>query len=256
MESENELKSIFFIGTFLMLFLAFGLLFLVLFYQRHLAKIKKKEAELLLKTALKSEKKERKRIAKDLHDAIQSDLNAIRNYVLLFAKKNTHTDAPELLEAIQISLAQTIENTRLISYQLMPPLLETAGFNLALRDYFEQLSASSGKRFELDMNLADTLVSDAVSYELFRVVQELTSNMLKYGAITTCIARLTYTPRGTCLELIDDGLSFDFKTAYKQTKGAGLQNIQSRLKSIAAELEQDTIATGNHFKIYLDPTYD
>lgn len=57
MEGENELKSIIFIGTFLMLFLAFGLLFMVLFYQRHLAKIKKKEAELLLKTALKSEKK-------------------------------------------------------------------------------------------------------------------------------------------------------------------------------------------------------
>ena len=53
-----------------------------------MAKIKKKEAELLLKTALKSEKKERKRIAKDLHDAIQSDLNAIRNYVVLFSKKN------------------------------------------------------------------------------------------------------------------------------------------------------------------------
>jgi len=136
MESENELNSIILIGTFLMLFLAFGLLFMVLFYQRHLAKLKKKETELLLKTALRSEKKERKRIAKDLHDAIQSDLNAIRNYVVLFSKKNSHTDAPELLEAIHTSLEQTIENTRLISYQLMPPLLETAGFNLALRDYF------------------------------------------------------------------------------------------------------------------------
>jgi signal transduction histidine kinase len=93
---ESELKSIFFIGTFLMLFLAFGFLFMVLFYQRHLAKIKKKETELLLKTALKSEKKERKRIAKDIHDAIQSDLNAIRNYVLLFAKKNRNTETPEL----------------------------------------------------------------------------------------------------------------------------------------------------------------
>ena len=49
MEGENELKSIIFIGTFLMLFLAFGLLFMVLFYQRHLAKIKKKEAELFAK---------------------------------------------------------------------------------------------------------------------------------------------------------------------------------------------------------------
>ena len=87
MEGENELKSIIFIGTFLMLFLAFGLLFMVLFYQRHLAKIKKRETELLLKTALKSEKKERKRIAKDLHDAIQSDLNAIRIMLFYFLKK-------------------------------------------------------------------------------------------------------------------------------------------------------------------------
>lgn len=251
MEGENELKSIIFIGTFLMLFLAFGLLFMVLFYQRHLAKIKKKEAELLLKTALKSEKKERKRIAKDLHDAIQSDLNAIRNYVILFSKKNSHTDAPELLEAIHTSLEQTIENTRLISYQLMPPLLETAGFNLALRDYFEQLSASSGKRFDLDINLSETLVSNKISYELFRVVQELTSNMLKHGSITTCAARLSTSTKGVCFELIDDGTPFDFKAEYKLNKGTGLQNIHSRLKSISATLEQEIIAKGNHYKVYL-----
>ena len=128
---------------------------MVLFYQRHLAKIKKKEAELLLKTALKSEKKERKRIAKDLHDAIQSDLNAVRNYVILFSKKNTHTEAPELLDAIQTSLEQTIENTRLISFQMMPPLLETSGFNLALRDYFEQLNASSGAVFQQNYSLTE-----------------------------------------------------------------------------------------------------
>ena len=253
MESENELNSIILIGTFLMLFLAFGLLFMVLFYQRHLAKIKKKETELLLKTALKSEKKERKRIAKDLHDAIQSDLNAIRNYVILFSKKNSHTDAPELLEAIHTSLVQTIENTRLISYELMPPLLETAGFNLALRDYFEQLSASSGKRFELDINLSENLVSNKISYELFRVVQELTSNMLKHGSISTCTARLNTSSKGVCFELIDDGIPFDFKAEYKLNKGTGLQNTQSRLKSISATLEQETIAKGNHYNIYLFP---
>jgi signal transduction histidine kinase len=256
MEIASQIEYILVVGTFLMVLLALLFLYMVLFYQRHLAKIKKKEAELLLKTALKSEKKERKRIAKDLHDAIQSDLNAIRNYVILFSKKNSHTDAPELLEAIHTSLEQTIENTRLISYQLMPPLLETAGFNLALRDYFEQLSASSGKRFELDMNLAETLVSDKISYEMFRVVQELTSNMLKYGSMTICTARLNTTSKGVCFELIDDGIPFDFKMAYKQTKGTGLQNIQSRLKSISATLEQETIAKGNHYKIYLFPIYD
>jgi signal transduction histidine kinase len=224
---------------------------MVLFYQRHLAKIKKIEAELLLKTALKSEKKERKRIAKDLHDAIQSDLNAIRNYVLLFSKKNRTTETPELLEAIKTSLEEAIENTRLISYQLMPPLLESLGFNLALRDYFEQLSASSGKKFMLDLDIEETLVPNSISYELFRVVQELTSNMLKHGSITNCVARLHGSSGYVNLELIDDGVAFDFMLAYKHSKGSGLKNIQSRLQSISGQLEQKKVDLGNHYIISL-----
>jgi hypothetical protein len=255
MESEGGLRSVFFIGTFLMLFLAFALLFMVLFYQRHLAKMKKKEAELLLKTALKSEKKERKRIAKDLHDAIQSDLNAVRNYVILFSKKNTHTEAPELLDAIQTSLEQTIENTRLISFQMMPPLLETSGFNLALRDYFEQLNASSGAVFQQNYSLTEIQIPDAIAYELFRVVQELTSNMLKHGSVLNCNAGLTLSHGALCFSLEDDGIPFDFYTLYKQRKGSGLQNIQSRLQSISARMEQKNTPSGNQYLIYI-PFYD
>ena len=113
------------------------------------------------------------------------------------------------------------------------------------------MSTSSGKCFELDINLSETLVSNKISYELFRVVQELTSNMLKHGSITTCTARLNTSSKGVCFELIDDGIPFDFKAEYKLNKGTGLQNIQSRLKSISATLEQEIIAKGNHYKIYL-----
>lgn len=255
MESENEIKLIFFIGTFLMLFLALCLLFMVLFYQRHLAKIKKKEAELLLKTALKSEKKERKRIAKDLHDAIQSDLNAVRNYVILFSKKNRQTETPELLEAIKVSLEQTIENTRMISFQMMPPLLETSGFNLALRDYFEQLNASSGAVFQQNYSLTEIQIPDAIAYEMFRVVQELTSNMLKHGAVLNCSTQLTIMNETLLFSIEDDGIPFDFFAAYKNPKGSGLQNIQSRLQSISARMEQKNTPSGNQYLIYI-PLYD
>lgn len=255
MEIANQIESILVVGTLLMVLVAFLLLFMVLFYQRHLAKMKKKEAELLLKTALKSEKKERKRIAKDLHVAIQSDLNAVRNYVILFSKKNTHTEAPELLDAIQTSLEQTIENTRLISFQMMPPLLETSGFNLALRDYFEQLNASSGAVFQQNYSLTEIQIPDAIAYELFRVVQELTSNMLKHGSVLNCNAGLTLSHGALCFSLEDDGIPFDFYTHYKQRKGSGLQNIQSRLKSISARMEQKNTPSGNQYLVYI-PFYD
>ena len=255
MEIANQIESILVVGTLLMVLVAFLFLFMVLFYQRHLAKIKKREAQLLLKTALKSEKKERKRIAKDLHDAIQSDLNVVRNYVILFSKKNRQTETPELLEAIKVSLEQTIENTRMISFQMMPPLLETSGFNLALRDYFEQLNASSGAKFQQNYSLTEVQIPDAIAYEMFRVVQELTSNMLKHGAVLNCSTQLTIMNETLLFSIEDDGIPFDFFAAYKKRKGSGLQNIQSRLQSISARMEQKNIPNGNQYLIYI-PLYD
>lgn len=251
MEGASEIKSVFWIGTFVMLFLAFGLLAIVLFYQRHFAKMKQKETELLLKTALESEKQERQRIAKDLHDSVQGDLSAIRNFLLLLSKGVNDEKSQHLFEETKLALEQTIENTRLISYKLMPPLIENGGFVIAIQDYFETLSKSSGKIFTLQENLKDFVVSTQTSYELFRVVQEFTSNMLKYGAINECKLFVCETIEGVSLELVDDGVSFDFKSSYAQSKGSGLQNIQSRLSSIGAKLVQREVASGNHFVIYL-----
>ena len=78
MDVVKDIKIAFILGTAIMLFLVFGLLFLVLFYQNHFMKMKRNEANLLLKTALESEKNERERIAIDLHDGVQGDLNALK----------------------------------------------------------------------------------------------------------------------------------------------------------------------------------
>jgi len=75
--------------------------------------------------------------------------------------------------------------------------------------------------------------------------------MLKHGQITQALVALYTTSQGVSLEIIDDGVPFDFKTAYHQSKGSGLYNIQSRLKSMKADLEQREVAVGNHFVIYL-----
>jgi signal transduction histidine kinase len=76
-------------GSVLMIAMALGLAIMALFYQKAFAKMKRKEAENLLKASLESEKKERQRIAKDLHDGVQSDLSAIRNLLVTLLKKNS-----------------------------------------------------------------------------------------------------------------------------------------------------------------------
>ena len=252
MESSTDLVSALWIGTFVMLLLVFGLLFMAVFYQRQFAKMRQKEAELLLKTALHSEKMERLRIAKDLHDSVQGDIGAVRNYVALLSKQLTELPAKNLLEVIKDALAQTTESTRLISYKLMPPLLETSGFCAAIINHFERLSESTGKKFNVQADFPQLIIPSDKAYELFRIVQEFTQNMLKYGCINECKLFMYETENDISLELVDDGISFNFKTSYSESKGSGLYNITSRLTSIDADLIQREVLEGNHFVIILN----
>lgn len=213
--------------------------------------MKRKEAESLLKVSLESEKQERQRIAADLHDGVSGDLNAIRNYLSILQKSEKDADKQELFSEIKDSVEAALENTRQVSYKLMPPLIELAGFTVALQDYFERLSRNSDVVFEVVCKDGSIEFDTETSYELFRVVQEFTTNMIKYGQISQCTVVLYSLLDKQFVELVDDGLPYDFKDLSLTSKGTGLKNISSRLKVIEGELLQREVVEGNHFVISL-----
>ena len=249
MESEEEIKSIFWIGTAVMLTLAIGLLFLGLYYQNYLAKMKRKEAELLLKTTLESEHKERQRIAADLHDGLQGDLNAIRVYLTVLQKQETDPNRQLLYGEIKAGVDTAFESTRQISYKLMPPLLDSEGLLAALDDYFLHLKRTTGILFDIKCNEKEIIIAKSYQYELFRLLQELTTNMIKHGTITICQI-IIYSINEFCyLEIIDDGIPFNITEALVTSKGTGMKNINMRLKVINAEITQREVVAGNHYLI-------
>lgn len=251
MEGTSEIKSIYWIGTAVMLCFAFGLLFLVYFYQNYFSKMKQKEAELLLEVSKESEHNERKRIAADLHDGVSGDLNAVRNFLTLLHKNETDFEKQELFVEIKKGVESAIESTRLLSYKLMPPMLESFGFVVTLADYFERLTKTTGITFLVNCNDASITFPITVRYELFRVVQEFTTNMLKYGSVKNCSVVIYVIANHVYIEIIDDGIAFDFKSKLATSTGTGLKNINSRLKIIVAELLQREVMVGNHFVISL-----
>lgn len=251
MEGTTELKSIFWIGTTVMLFFASALIFIVLFYKNYFFRMKEKETALLLEASLESEKKERQRIAADLHDSVSSDLSALRNYISILTKEKGNSHNSEVLLALKSGIEEAIENTRLISYKLMPPLLETTGLSSALTDFFQMLSQRTPAQF-ISLCETDCLsLNKSEAYELFRIVQEFTTNMLKYGRITQCFVRIYENGTFLYLELTDDGVPYNFSQSSLRSKGTGLKNISSRLQIINATLAQPDTASGNHFIISL-----
>lgn len=248
---NHEVNSVLWIGTAVTLFLGGGLIFLVLFYQNHLAKIKRIEAELLLGTALESEKNERKRIAADIHDGVSGDLNAARNFVRILQKQEITEDSKSILKGINSAIEAALDNTRSISYKLMPPLLESAGIVAAVEDHFSRLAnAYPNSNFNVEVRDTVTLAPEK-SYELFRIIQEFSTNMIKYGEISNCKIRMSSGSKQLFTEIIDDGAPYNFEALYKTSKGAGMANIRSRIKILGADFEQKETDTGNHFLIVI-----
>ena len=247
--------SVFWIGTIIMLFLTSGLILLALFYQSNLHKYKIKESELLLRASLESERIERARIASELHDGLQGDLNAVKNFVFILAKNPESNQRDELLKETREAVEMAIETTRLLSHKLMPPLLEEEGCEVVLEKYLSNLEKATGKKFIFKCTDYSIKIPLAKAYELYRVIQEFTTNALKYGLIQEFMVAIYGDSSQITVELIDDGKPFDFYECYKSSQGSGLRNIQSRLKFIEGELIQRPVVYGNHFEIrILNPT--
>lgn len=246
--NADEVVSLFYIGTAIMLFLAFGLLFIVVTYQRHFFRMKRKEAQNMLKVSLESEKNERARIAADLHDGVSGDLSAIRNYLSILAKKESENK--EIFDEIKEGIDNALQNTRAVSHNLMPPLLETEGLVPALKGYLEGIGSKSGISFTVTSN-QNIQLQPSVAYQLFRVLQELTTNMVKYGSVTTAHINAVLEKEVLAIEITDDGIPFSFKDNLAKADASGLKNINSRLHAVNAVIAQEEYDKGNRFVITL-----
>ena len=245
----EEVVSLFYIGTAIMLFLAFGLLFIVVTYQRHFFRMKRKEAENMLKVSLESEKNERARIAADLHDGVSGDLSAIKNYLSVLTKKESENK--EIFHEIREGVDAALQNTRAVSHNLMPPLLETEGLVPALKSYLEGIGTKAQIYFEVTANGAVALPA-SVAYQLFRVLQELTTNMVKYGNVSKCDINIALNKEALTIDITDDGTPFNFKENLVKPNASGLKNINSRLHAVGGVIvQEEEKQVGNHFTITL-----
>ena len=236
------------IGILIMLSLA--LAFIVFFNrsqrkilaeQMRVQQLKLEHQEALLYNNIKTQEEERKRIAKDLHDDVGSKLNVI--HLNLHRLKKNAAASPGLEETVSDIFGvinDTIDTTRRISHDLLPPTLENFGLADAIKELCEGYQRTSALNMQFDhMQSEDRPIEKMVELNLFRILQELISNSIKHGQATQVIIRLLASNKELRLEYQDNGQGFDPDHLNKKT-GLGMQNIESRLQMCKA---QHTIAS-------------
>lgn len=144
-----NISQVFLVSALLMIILVGFIIFFVLVYQKrlirqqmHLQALEAQHQRKLLAASIDTQEKERRRIARDLHDEIGAMLSTLKLQIGQF--KRQMKEEPRALafsEQTQEILTETIQQVRQISHDLLPPLLERFGLSAALKGLLERIDA-------------------------------------------------------------------------------------------------------------------
>lgn len=252
MENGEGIRLFFWIGTAIMIFLAFGVVLMITIYRSKIYKLSKRESDNLHKASLEAEKKERKRIASDLHDCINGNLGAMQNYVGMLSRKEPDELKKSIFLKMEDTLGETLESIENISFNLMPPMLENMGLVTTLKNYFVKVRKWNNVSIQSYFYSDNINIPASESYEIYRIIQEFITNMINHGKSDNIAINFRETNNGVILEISDNGLSFDFNKCIKNSYGMGLKNISSRIRQINAKFSQVPVDKGNKFIIELN----
>lgn len=203
----------------------------------------------MLSAAVEVQEFERRRIASDLHDGIGSLLSATRLYLRQLKPEMGEEKAADIRDASIEILDEVIQNTRRITHDLLPPVLEKFGFRAAAEDLCEKINGSGGLTIECHLDNERRLRPEQ-EVALYRIVQELINNTLKHAGARRIKVAGDWLPGKYFLNYKDDGKGFDFNENI--AAGLGLRNIESRVTVLNGELNwQTSLGEGLDIKIYL-----
>lgn len=247
------------IGILIMLALALAFVMFFNFSQKKLLKEQMRSQKLafdhqeqLLHSTILTQEKERKRIARELHDEIGSKLNVI--LLNTHRLKKYHNEANELEEIsseIKSVIHTTIDTTRRISHDLLPPTLEGFGLVEAIKELRDSFVKTGSVDIEFDLIENEHKINDSlIELNLFRVLQEMINNSIKHGKASEINIQIWVNKDKIKLKYGDNGKGFDMSDQNLR-KGLGLKNIESRLNMIQSTFYYDT-SPGNGFNIEIE----
>ena len=191
--------------------------------------------------------RERRRIARDLHDQTLADL---RHLALLTDQLKTNggravsevTTAQSQSVALRQEIESISQEVRRICEDLSPSVLQNVGFAAALEFALSHAvqDAPEEKRFEYEFHCDDALeeqsrLAPSVQMQIYRIVQEAVNNIWRHADATHVKMFVTSSPPGGfLLRLEDNGRPFD--RANNNSEGRGLANMRARAGLIDAEI--------------------
>lgn len=201
-----------------------------------------------IRASIEGEEKEKRRIARELHDGVAGTLAGIK---MRFQALGKSFDENEKFRKLIQRLDEAYQEVRTISHHLSPPGMMKHSFVGFIEKYLYEISTSANFDMQYFFYGKEYLneLSDDVKVEVYRILQELISNILKHAKTDFTEIQLVADNDSVTLIVEDRGVGF---SPASRIGGFGLQSIKSRVDGLGGELHIDAVPErGTIVQVYI-----
>ncbi len=190
-----------------------------------------------------AEERERRRIARGLHDEVGQALALVKLRLGELAAADPPEQGSGRFEEIERLIHDAIESTRSLTFELSSPVLYEVGLDAALRGLGRRLEREARVHFHFASDEQPRSLAVETRVALYRIGRELLCNVAKHARASSVTVSLSNVGEHVELVVEDDGVGFDASEAgrsFGAAGGFGLFSIRQQLEHIGGGLEIDS----------------
>jgi signal transduction histidine kinase len=225
-------------GIFTSIFLLLGVIFIRRLFKflKRIDDIRRESESKVLQAIMQTEERERRQLAKDLHDGIGPLLSNIKMSVSALDKSQISGFNRTVVDNISNLINESISALKYTSNNLSPHILENFGLASAIESFTENINRLGKIEITFNNNVETIRFDSQVETNLYRIICELFQNTIKHAGATMVSLLVHFNEGKIVIQYFDDGIGFDPHDTTKMN-GMGISNMRSRLKALNGEIE-------------------
>jgi signal transduction histidine kinase len=182
---------------------------------------------------LEVQERERRRIARELHDEIGQALTGVKMMLETAQRKEetngmTATERNSSLHDVREAIEDTLTRVRAVSLDLRPAMLDSFGLVPTLVWHVETYTTQTGIQVEFHHTGLDQRFAPEIETGAYRIVQEALTNVARHAGVSTVRIQVDATKEALHLYVMDEGAGFDADGAMASGGSTGLAGMRER----------------------------
>ncbi|WP_347373383.1 ATP-binding protein [Aequorivita sp. Q41] len=224
LDTKNKLYNQLLLFGGLGLLLIFG--FIIMIRSRNAANRRQKMQTAFSQSLINAQEEERIRIARELHDSVGQKIMLLTKQTKKYGNLN-----------MELLAADTLDELRTISRGLHPATLDKLGTTAAIVGMVNEVDANTNIFFTNEIEYIDKYLSKDESLHLYRILQEILSNMVKHANANVASVKVKVKKKNIKVVVKDNGKGFEYSEKLKLNANLGMRTLMERASILNSSLD-------------------